>query len=41
LKAARMIKGRETFEPATLAAMLHKQAEQEREFFQALKKAAA
>ena len=41
LKAARMIKGREAFEPGTLAAMLHGQAEREREFFRALKRAVA
>ncbi|ADE10603.1 BtrH N-terminal domain-containing protein [Sideroxydans lithotrophicus] len=41
LKAARMIKGREPFEPKRLAEMLHGQAEQEKEFFQALKRAIA
>jgi hypothetical protein len=41
LKAARMIKGREPFEPKRLAGMLHNQAEQEKEFFQALKRAIA
>lgn len=39
LKAARMIKGRETFEPVRLAGMLNAQAERETEFFQALKRA--
>ncbi len=37
LKAARMIKGREPFEPKKLAEMLHSQAESEKEFFNALK----
>ena len=41
LKAARMIKGRETFEPKKLAEMLHTQAESESEFFGALKTAFA
>jgi Domain of unknown function (DUF4872)/Butirosin biosynthesis protein H, N-terminal len=41
LKAVRMIKGRETFEPKKLAEMLHSQAEREKEFFQALKHAIA
>jgi hypothetical protein len=41
LKAARMIKGRETFEPKSLAGLLHKQADREKEFFQALKRAIA
>jgi hypothetical protein len=41
LKAVRMIKGRETFEPKRLAEMLHIQAEQEKEFFRALKRAIA
>jgi hypothetical protein len=41
LKAARMIKGREPFEPKKLAEMLHGQAEREKEFFQALKQAIA
>ncbi len=41
LKAARMIKGRETFEPKRLAEMLHNQAEREKEFFRALKCAVA
>ena len=41
LKAARMIKGREPFEPKKLAEMLHSQAEREKEFFQALKHAVA
>jgi Domain of unknown function (DUF4872)/Butirosin biosynthesis protein H, N-terminal len=41
LKAARMIKGRETFEPKKLAEMLHSQAEREKGFFQALKRAVA
>ena len=41
LKAARMIKGREAFEPAQLAALLRTQAEHEAEFFRALKTAVA
>ncbi len=41
LKAVRMIKGREAFDPARLAAMLHTQAADEGEFFRALKKAIA
>ena len=41
LKSARMIKGREPFEPKKLAEMLHSQAEREKEFFQALKRAIA
>jgi hypothetical protein len=41
LKAARMIKGREPFEPKKLGEMLHVQAEREKEFFQALKRAVA
>jgi hypothetical protein len=41
LKAARMIKGRETFEPKHLAEMLCTQAEREAEFFRALKHAVA
>jgi Domain of unknown function (DUF4872)/Butirosin biosynthesis protein H, N-terminal len=41
LKAARMIKGREPFAPKQLAEMLHTQAEHEKEFFQALKRAIA
>lgn len=41
LKAARMIKGREPFEPKKLAAMLRGQAENETEFFRALKAAIA
>jgi hypothetical protein len=41
LKAVRMIKGREAFEPKLLAQMLHKQADDEKEFFQALKRAIA
>lgn len=41
LKAARMIKGRESFDPAQLAGMLRAQAAREREFFQALKRAVA
>lgn len=41
LKAARMIKGREPFEPKRLAEMLHTQAEREQEFFRALKRAIA
>jgi hypothetical protein len=41
LKAVRMIKGREAFDPARLAVMLHMQAHDEGEFFRALKKAIA
>jgi hypothetical protein len=41
LKAARMIKSREPFEPKKLAEMLHSQAEREKEFFQALKRTIA
>ena len=41
LKAARMIKGRETFEPKKLAAMLRAQAALETEFFRTLKTAVA
>ena len=41
LKAARMIKGREPFEPKRLGEMLHNQAEREKEFFQELKRAVA
>lgn len=41
LKAARMIKGRETFEPKKLADMLRMQAESETEFFRMLKTAVA
>jgi hypothetical protein len=41
LKAARMIKGREAFDPARLGQMLHLQAERETEFFRALKSAIA
>jgi len=41
LKAARMIKGRETFEPKKLAGMLRTQAESETEFFRTLKTAVA
>lgn len=41
LKAARMIKGREVFEPARLATMLRAQAQREKTFFQALKRAVA
>ena len=41
LKAARMIKGREPFEPRTLADMLRLQAQSETEFFRALKAAVA
>ncbi len=41
LKSVRMIKGREKFEPKRLAEMLHTQAEREKEFFQALKRAVA
>ena len=37
LKAARMIKGREAFDSARLAEMLHAQAAREKEFFRALK----
>jgi hypothetical protein len=39
LKAARMIKGRETFDPKLLSQMLHAQAERETEFFRELKRA--
>lgn len=39
LKAVRMIKGREAFDPAVLAAMLRKQADDEEEFFRNLKRA--
>lgn len=39
LKAARMIKGRETFEPKKLADMLRVQGESETEFFRALRTA--
>jgi hypothetical protein len=38
LKAARMIKGREAFEPQRLSVMLNIQAEREQEFFRSLKK---
>jgi hypothetical protein len=41
LKAARMIKGREVFEPTKLADMVRAQAERETEFFRALKTAVA
>jgi len=41
LKAARMIKGREAFDPVHLAGMLRTQAESETEFFRALKRAVA
>ncbi|MBI5428915.1 MAG: BtrH N-terminal domain-containing protein [Nitrosomonadales bacterium] len=41
LKAVRMIKGREAFDPALLAGMLRGQAENEAEFFRALKRAVA
>ena len=41
LKAARMIKGREPFEPKRLADMLRAQAEHETEFFRTLKRALA
>jgi hypothetical protein len=41
LKAARMIKGREVFEPAQLAGMLRGQADHEQEFFRTLKRAVA
>jgi hypothetical protein len=41
LKAARMIKGREAFDPQKLAAMLQLQAQNEGDFFRALKVAVA
>lgn len=41
LKAARMIKGREVFDPKRLGEMLRVQAERETEFFRALKRAVA
>jgi len=41
LKAARMIRGRDTFEPKVLAEMLHRQADSETTFFRALKTAIA
>lgn len=41
LKAVRMIKGREAFDPKLLAQMLHKQADDEKGFFQQLKRAVA
>lgn len=41
LRAARMIKQREVFNPALLAQLLHKQAQQEMEFFRALKRTLA
>jgi hypothetical protein len=40
-KAARMIKGREAFEPTKLAELVRAQAERETEFFRALKAAVA
>jgi hypothetical protein len=39
LKAVRMIKGREPFDPGAIAGMLRNQADQEEEFFRALKRA--
>ena len=41
LRAARMIKGRESFDPKLLGEMLRGQAESETEFFRALKRAVA
>ena len=41
LRAARMIKGRDAFDPARLAEMLGTQAERETEFFRALKRVVA
>jgi Domain of unknown function (DUF4872)/Butirosin biosynthesis protein H, N-terminal len=41
LRAVRMIKGRESFDPGLIAGMLNKQADQEEEFFRALKRAVA
>jgi hypothetical protein len=41
LKAVRMIKGREAFDPALLSGMLRKQSEREAEFFKMLKRAVA
>lgn len=41
LKAARMIKGREAFDPKQLSAMLHSQADRETEFYRTLKRAVA
>ena len=41
LKAVRMIKGREAFDPKLLGEMLHAQAEREKEFFRELKRVAA
>ncbi len=41
LKAVRMIKGREAFDPKVLAQMLHKQADDEKAFFRVLKQAVA
>ncbi len=41
LKAVRMIKGREPFDPSVLAAMLRTQADREEELFRALKRAVA
>lgn len=41
LKAVRMIKGREAFDPGLLADLLRKQADDEEEFFRALKRVVA
>lgn len=41
LKAVRMIKGREAFDPVLLSGMLRKQSEREAEFFKMLKRAVA
>ncbi|HEY0664862.1 MAG TPA: BtrH N-terminal domain-containing protein [Gallionella sp.] len=41
LKAVRMIKGREAFDPALLSGMLRSQADREAEFFKMLKRAVA
>jgi len=41
LKAARMIKGREVFDPKILSSMLHAQADRETEFYRTLKRAVA
>jgi hypothetical protein len=41
LKAVRMIKGREAFDPTLLSAMLRNQADRESEFFKKLKRAVA
>lgn len=41
LRAVRMIKGREAFDASLLAGLLRRQAEQETEFFRALKRAVA